>query len=86
LVDAQSFPYVSKAYPQLSAAGAWHPNAVYTADDITSVINYAYARGIRVVPELDGPGHAAAWGFDLQITTDCPQLAHNINNINLSPA
>ncbi len=89
LVDAQSFPYVSASYPQLSEYGAWAPSAVYTASDITSVIEYARARGIRVVPELDGPGHAAAWGFapDLKpIVANCPNLNHNINNIPLSPA
>ena len=62
LVDSQSFPYVSKAFPQLSEHGAYHPTEVYSQEDIMRVVQYAKQRGIRVIPEIDTPGHVWA-GF-----------------------
>jgi hexosaminidase len=42
----------------LSKAGAYAPSAVYTSDDLNSIVQYGWERGVRVVPEIDGPGHA----------------------------
>ena len=33
----------------------------YTQGEVRDLIAYAYARGIRVVPEFDMPGHSTAW-------------------------
>ena len=60
VVDSNSFPYQSKAFPEMSRAGAWSPDHVYTADDIGVVVDYARDRGIRVIPEFDTPGHVRA--------------------------
>lgn len=46
--DSQSFPYVSKAYPQLAKYGAYSSSEVYTADDIKEVAEFARVRGIQV--------------------------------------
>ena len=72
LIDSYSFPYVSEALPLLSARGAWgadtaaqrgtHNNLTYSADDLRSLVAHARLRGVRIVPELDIPGHAYAWG------------------------
>ena len=50
LVDIESFPYASKAFPQLSEHGAYHPGEVYTADDIAKVVSYA--TGTRPRPTI----------------------------------
>ncbi|XP_072161978.1 chitooligosaccharidolytic beta-N-acetylglucosaminidase-like [Bemisia tabaci] len=55
--DAQSFPMQSVAFPQLTKYGSYSPEKVYSHDDIQSIIEYAKVRGIRVIPELDAPGH-----------------------------
>ena len=47
------------AYPDLWTA-AWSKRERYTLKDVSSVITYANARGIRVVPEFDTPGHASS--------------------------
>lgn len=57
LVDSQSFPYESVAFPTLSKRGAYSAAEVYTQQDIAELARYAYARGVRVMPEIDTPGH-----------------------------
>jgi len=85
--DAQSFPIESPVYPELAQAGAYGPSAVYTTTDIATIVAYGLARGIRVVIEFDIPGHAASWGKAYpNITTYCPTLMANINNIPLDPS
>lgn len=46
--------------PELGAAGSYSPYERFTADDVADVVEYARARGVRVMIEIDTPGHAAA--------------------------
>jgi hexosaminidase len=52
VVDWQSWPLQSVAYPNLWSA-SWSKSERYTLKDVVSVIAYANERGIRVVPEFD---------------------------------
>ena len=56
--DAQSFPFESQAYPELSLHGAYDKGRVYDAAAVKALLAYARARGVRVIPEFDMPGHA----------------------------
>jgi len=58
ITDHESFPIVSRRYPQLSAKGAYHPLLVYSQEDVRQLISYATKRGIRIMPEFDMPGHS----------------------------
>ena len=55
LVDSQAFPLVLPSAPKLSE-GAWSKQERYTLQDLADVKEYAEARGIRVVAEVDTPG------------------------------
>lgn len=59
IVDAQSWPLESKAYPEMTK-DAYSVNEIYTRVMIMDIIRYAAARGVRIIPEIDMPGHASA--------------------------
>jgi len=72
VVDSQSFPYESAAYPDLSILGAYSGAHVFTREDVNRVVQYAAERGVRVVPEFDTPGHVASWGLGQKgLLTEC---------------
>jgi len=51
--------FESKQFPLLQEKGAH--GGFYTQQQVHEVIDYARARGIRVVPEFDMPGHIQSW-------------------------
>jgi hexosaminidase len=59
IVDAQSWPLESEVYPQMTK-DAYSAREVYTRLCVMEIIAYAAARGIRVIPEIDMPGHASS--------------------------
>ncbi|CAF1332502.1 unnamed protein product [Adineta steineri] len=72
LSDDQSWPFVSKKFPQLTEKGAFSPDHVYTPEDVQDIIEHARLRGIRTIPEFDSPGHVAALGRAFpEFLTDC---------------
>jgi len=60
LTDDQGWRLASDRYPQLQAKASG--GAFYALDEARELVAYAGERGIRVVPELDVPGHATALG------------------------
>jgi len=59
LTDDQGFRIESKKYPRLQEMGS--DGHYYTQAQITGLIAYARDRGIRVVPEIEMPGHSTSW-------------------------
>ncbi|QOJ27608.1 MAG: family 20 glycosylhydrolase [Ignavibacteriales bacterium] len=59
LSEDQGFRIESKKYPQLHLLGS--DGDYFTQEEIKDIIRYAGARGIRVYPEFDVPGHTTAW-------------------------
>lgn len=55
LSDDQGFRFGSEALPELVSADN------YSMDELGQLIAYAADLGIRVVPELDVPGHTSSW-------------------------
>lgn len=59
LVDTHSWPIQLDSFPEMSE-DAQSQNQVYTKADLAHVVSYAKQRGVRVVPEIDMPGHTRA--------------------------
>jgi hexosaminidase len=59
LSDDQGFRAESKKFPRLTAVASL--GQFYTQEQMREVVAYARARGIRVVPEFDMPGHSSSW-------------------------
>lgn len=55
LSDDQGFRFPSAAYPKLARTDH------YTREELKALVGYAAERGVRIVPELDMPGHVTSW-------------------------
>lgn len=68
LTDSQSFPIFLRdsddglELSKLALQGAFSRDKIYSLDDLRSIVHYAQARGIEVIPEIDMPAHALSWG------------------------
>ena len=69
LTDDQAWRIEIRKYPKLTQVGAWRVPAgalggryggYYTQAQIRSIVAYARARAITIVPEIDVPGHTSA--------------------------
>ncbi|KAL6657724.1 hypothetical protein ACP70R_005504 [Stipagrostis hirtigluma subsp. patula] len=61
ITDSQSFPIELPSEPLLAEKGAYGEDMRYTVDDVARIVEFAMSRGVRVVPEIDSPGHTASW-------------------------
>ena len=67
LTDAESFPFETKnisviddtslRLSDLATWGSYSKKKVYSVKDIKDIVHYANVRGVRIVPEIGGPGH-----------------------------
>lgn len=62
ITDEDAFPLILDSHPEIAQYGAFSEEETYTAAEARDLVRYAMVRGVRVVPELDTPGHAASWG------------------------
>jgi len=75
ITDAESFPYESSTYPELSAKGSYNAaSATYSQQQIAELLTYAYDRGVLIMPEFDMPGHTASYrNSHPEVMADCPE-------------
>lgn len=77
LTDRPAWRIASRAYPQITSLAGRQPtrdpNDSYTYDQIRDLIAYAKARHIRIIPELDMPGHSDFFKPVFGFTMDSPQ-------------
>ena len=67
LTEDQGWRVEIEKYPKLTDIGAWRKEkdgsvygGFYTKEQIKEVVNYAYQRGVNIVPEIELPGHSVA--------------------------
>jgi hexosaminidase len=69
LTDDQGWRIEIKRYPKLTEVGAWRAATLddgvphggfYTQDEIREIVDYAARRFVRVMPEIELPGHTRA--------------------------
>ena len=71
ITDAESFPFSTKTnkslegfqLSDLSKWGAYSEEKMYSSKIIDEIVRFAKVRGVRVLPEIDTPGHVhSGWG------------------------
>ena len=67
LTEDQGWRVEIEKYPKLTEIGAWRKEkdgsiygGFYTKEQIKEVVDYAYQRGVNIVPEIELPGHSVA--------------------------
>ncbi|KAI0036190.1 N-acetylhexosaminidase [Vararia minispora EC-137] len=86
VVDSQSFPLEVPGFTNISTLGAYSPSSIYSASDVADIMNYAGARGIDVIMEIDTPGHTAIIHEAFPEHVACPEAAPWATFANEPPA
>lgn len=80
VLDNESCPYSSIMWPNITNGAFGGPNAgmIYSDSDIQDLVQFAFDRGVRVVPEFESPGQCRclAQGYP-DILTQCFNLPGN---------
>ncbi|KAF9904469.1 hypothetical protein BX616_001300 [Lobosporangium transversale] len=59
ITDTQSWPLEIKKHPQMTK-DAYSPREIYTQKEIKKLVEYGRERGVRIIPEIDLPGHSSS--------------------------
>mmetsp|Transcript_9871 Transcript_9871/g.9714 ORF Transcript_9871/g.9714 Transcript_9871/m.9714 type:complete len:543 (-) Transcript_9871:8-1636(-) len=62
-LDDDSFGLFMKSYPDMVNYTAFSDKEIYTPEDVKEIVRYAQVRAIRVIPEIEGPGHLHITNF-----------------------
>ncbi|XP_027341412.1 beta-hexosaminidase 2-like [Abrus precatorius] len=74
LTDAESFPLVLPSEPTLANKGAYAPHMVYSPEDVKTIVEFGLDHGVRVVPEIDTPGHTGSWALAYPDIVTCANM------------
>lgn len=61
ITDSQSFPLALKSEPELAGKGSYGSDMQYSTEDVKRIVEFGLEHGVRVVPEVDMPGHTGSW-------------------------
>ena len=80
LTENQAWRFEVKAFPQLTSATSMtrFPGKFYTQAECRALEEYAFERGVTIIPEIDMPGHSQAFvramGHDMQTQQGVQEL------------
>lgn len=63
ITDSETFPILLETLPDIGIYGSYSKNSIYTISDFKEIINYALKRGVKIIPEIDSPGHSYSWSL-----------------------
>ncbi|KAI0754519.1 N-acetylhexosaminidase [Daedaleopsis nitida] len=75
VVDSQSFPLEVPGFIELANKGAYDLSMVYKPNDVQDIVDYAGARGIDVMIEIDIPGHTDILSTAFPEHIACPETS-----------
>lgn len=85
LTDRPAWRIESKVYPQLVYTNNHRqtrdPGMYYTYDDIRELIAYARERQIRIIPEIDMPGHSDSFRQAMKVRMESAEGMEMLKNI-----
>lgn len=61
ITDSHSFPIVLPSEPDLAGKGSYGSQFLYTPQDVARIVQFGFEHGVRVLPEIDSPGHTGSW-------------------------
>ncbi|KAF8395942.1 hypothetical protein HHK36_019898 [Tetracentron sinense] len=61
ITDSHSFPLVLPSEPDLAGKGSYGPEMQYSPADVKRVVEFGFEHGVRILPEIDAPGHTGSW-------------------------
>jgi hypothetical protein len=76
LTDDQSFNVLLDCHPELAfPTSVDNPGMkVYSAKELRELTQYAKKKGIRIMPEVNVPGHAGSWAGVPGLIVHCPEF------------
>ena len=63
MTDDFAFPVSLPGFPELAAKGAFSSKTIYSSATVRDLVKYANERGVKILPELDMPGHTTSWFY-----------------------
>ncbi|KAJ8773026.1 hypothetical protein K2173_028203 [Erythroxylum novogranatense] len=61
ITDSHSFPLLLPSEPDLAVKGSYGSSMQYSPDDVAKIVKFGLEHGVRVLPEIDSPGHTGSW-------------------------
>lgn len=61
ITDSHSFPLLLPSEPGLAGKGSYGPQMQYSPADVKKIVEFGLEHGVRVLPEIDSPGHTGSW-------------------------
>ncbi|CAK9322428.1 unnamed protein product [Citrullus colocynthis] len=74
ITDSHSFPLVVPSEPELAAKGAYGDDMQYSPEDVRRIIKFGMEHGVRVLPEIDSPGHTGSWALAYPEIVSCANM------------